>query len=306
MPSAKSLESTRAPAAARDQSVASASMMGPAVHFLTVLLAPGALGATCPSNYYYSLVSGTYVLDLCYECSGNTSASGTATSCTQCPLGKWVQPQVGSRRRWVCSRSDCASPRRRDHCSSFYGICGATDRRTGCVPLTCPEGQVPQNYACVTCPEGHRIKNYTCVPMLPYALEHVPAPKFQAQPDSYGFVSIRVDYFWVTAIYENISVEISLDMVPNASALRPKNSCDADGSNQWTRANLTSTSRNYTAHSVTRGFTYPELDGPCALGTAFNGTGGTRSGIVALFYTRKLASGAFQALWGLEVAEVLC
>ena len=269
------------------------------MHFLAVLLAPGALGATCPSNYYYSSYSGTYVYDLCYECSGNTSASGTATSCTNCPLGKWVRPQVGSRRRWVCGRSDCAWHRRRGHC--LYGICGATDSRTGCVPLTCPEGQVLQDNSCRPCPEGHRVKGHSCVPVLAYALQHVPSPKFEAWHDPYGFVSLRAEFYWPKEWYERSTDTVTdlwtmVDVASSAGALAPKNLCDAEGSNQWTYTVITSSDPTYTAKSAARVLTYAELDGPCALSSTFNSTTGTRSGVVGLFYSRKLASGNYQVL----------
>ena len=283
MPSAKWPQSTIASGAAQDQSVASASVMRPAVHFLAMLLTPGALGGTCPPNFRQYWSYSTYEQDVCYPCVGNTSSSAGATRCTKCPSGKWVPPEILSRRR-SCSPSDCSYNRRRRRSSTCYSsVCGTADSRTACVPLTCPE--------------GHKLKGYNCVPVLAYALEHVPTPKLQALPDSYGLVSIRVEMFLPKETYENITVVGSLDLKPNASALAPKNLCDPMGSSMpWNYTSITSANATYTAYRAVRVFSYPELDGPCKLDSTLNATGGTRSGVVGVFASRELASGNYQVL----------
>ena len=244
--------------------VASATIMVFAVHFLAWLLIPGAwllspgAAEVCPANYYWSPNQN------CAPCADNASNPDGDGGCSACPMGKWTPPETG-RRRLLCELPGC-STRRRTNTQCLYSMCSSlSSSRTGCMDILCPEGQKRR--------EGR------CLPLLAYMLEYGPTPILLARRDNYSFARLGLQVPLPAEVYENISLTASVDVAPNTSALSPDSRC----SSEWTWTRIAS------GYNVTKAFTYPELNGPCTLGVAFNTSTGTRSGAVGVFLSRKAA-----------------
>ena len=248
-----------------------AAIISASVHFLAWFWTPGALGS-CPSNHYYD-----YSYEVCHPCADNTSNPDGAGNCVACPMGKFTPLEAGDRRR-RCALSGCGTRRRRSRRRSYgssprrrcpYTYCSSiSPLRTGCDPIACPVGQKLRDVL------GR------CLPSLAYMLEYGPTPTFVVRADNYSFVWLGLHVPLPAEVYEKINLTVSVDIAPNISALAPDSNC----SSQWTWTRIAS------GYNVTKAFTYPELNGPCTLGVAFNSSTGTRSGAVGVFLSRNASS----------------